>query len=89
MREGEPVFKGKCIMTLEALAAPTFDAAVSIFDFSRSAAEPLVATDRVAPLAGARRDPEPGWASRNPERAMLFLFVTPREGIVADELLAL
>lgn len=74
-------------MTLEALAVPTLDAADSIFDFSRPPAEPLV--DSVASLAAARRDPEAGWSARNPDRALLFLFVTPRVGTVVDELLAL
>ncbi|HLL30227.1 MAG TPA: hypothetical protein VK403_04445 [Allosphingosinicella sp.] len=34
-------------------------------------------------------DPEAGWASRNPDRAMLFLFVTPRECGALEELMAL
>ena len=34
-------------------------------------------------------DPEAGWASRNPDRAMLFLFVTPRDCGALDELMAL
>jgi hypothetical protein len=34
-------------------------------------------------------DPEPGWALRNPSRAMLFLFVSPRDCAAVDELLAL
>jgi hypothetical protein len=34
-------------------------------------------------------DPEAGWASANPDRAMLFLFVSPRECAVVDELMAL
>jgi hypothetical protein len=34
-------------------------------------------------------DPEPGWARRNPARAMLFLFVTPRDCGAAEELMAL
>lgn len=34
-------------------------------------------------------DPEAGWASRNPERAMAFLFVSPRDCGAVDELLAL
>ena len=34
-------------------------------------------------------DPEAGWAGRNPERAMLFLFVTPRECGAVEELMAL
>ena len=73
-------------MTLEALAAPTLDAADSIFDFSRNAAPAPANQD--APLAAHRPAPEPGWATRNPEAAMLFLFLTPRDGLVADELLA-
>jgi hypothetical protein len=34
-------------------------------------------------------DPEAGWASRNPDRAMLFLFVTPRDCGALEELMAL
>jgi hypothetical protein len=34
-------------------------------------------------------DPESGWATRNPERAMLFLFVSPRDCAAVDELIAL
>ena len=34
-------------------------------------------------------DPEAGWAVRNPSRAMLFLFVSPRDCGAVDELLAL
>lgn len=34
-------------------------------------------------------DPEMGWATRNPERAMLFLFVSPRDCAAVDELMAL
>jgi hypothetical protein len=33
-------------------------------------------------------DPEAGWASRNPDRAMLFLFVTPRACGAFEELMA-
>ena len=35
------------------------------------------------------RDPDAGCASRNPDRAMLFLFVTPRDCGALDELMAL
>ena len=78
-------------MTLEAFAAPVLDAdAGPIFDFSRHAAPFAPApADATVALGGDRPDPEPGWATRNPERAMLFLFLTPRDGLVADELLAL
>lgn len=34
-------------------------------------------------------DPEAGWASRNPDRAMLFLYVSPRECGALEELMAL
>ena len=77
-------------MTLETLAVPTFDDADSIFDFSRSTAGPARApANQDLPLGARRADPEAGWATRNPDQAMLFLFVTPREGAVVEELLAL
>ena len=34
-------------------------------------------------------DPEAGWAARNPDRAMLFLYVTPRACGALEELMAL
>ena len=34
-------------------------------------------------------DPEAGWASRNPARTMLFLFVSPRDCGAVEELIAL
>jgi hypothetical protein len=34
-------------------------------------------------------DPEAGWASRNPDRAMLFLYVSPRQCGALEELMAL
>ena len=33
-------------------------------------------------------EPETGWASRNPARAMALLFVNPRDCAMVDELLA-
>jgi hypothetical protein len=33
-------------------------------------------------------DPEAGWATRNPDRAMLFLFVSPRPCGALEELIA-
>ena len=74
-------------MTLDALAAQAFDAADAIFDFSRSAAP--VPANQDSPLGADRADPEPGWATRNPDQAMLFLFLTPRDGQLVDELFAL
>jgi hypothetical protein len=34
-------------------------------------------------------DPQAGWAFRNPNRAMAFLFVSPRDCAAIDELMAL
>jgi hypothetical protein len=34
-------------------------------------------------------DPEPGWATRNPDRALAFLFVSPRPCSAIDELMRL
>jgi hypothetical protein len=34
-------------------------------------------------------DPEAGWAARNPDRAALFLFVSPRDCGALEELMAL
>jgi hypothetical protein len=33
-------------------------------------------------------DPEAGWAQRNPDRALLFLFVSPRACGALEELMA-
>ena len=65
-------------MTLEAATALAFD----------------IAHDELAPAPRAMfpandpADPEAGWAARNPERAMLFLFVSPRDCAAVDELMA-
>ncbi len=44
-----------------------------------------------APAADFRTpaDPQAGWASRNPDRALLFLFVSPRDCGALEELMAL
>jgi hypothetical protein len=44
-----------------------------------------------APAADFRTpaNPEAGWAARNPDRAMLFLFVSPRDCGAVEELMAL
>ena len=73
-------------MIFEAQAATTFENSDSVFDFSRPS--PAQSANE-ARLIADRADPEPGWATRNPGRAMLFLFVTPRDGQLVDELLAL
>ena len=46
----------------------------------------------IAPAAADFRtpvDPGAGWASRNPDRALLFLFVSPRDCGALEELMAL
>ena len=40
-----------------------------------------------SPLA-AGGEPEAGWAARNPDHAMLLLFVNPRDCAMVDELMA-
>lgn len=61
-----------------------FDArtAAALADFATFAA-PSVADFRTP------ADPEAGWASRNPDRALLFLFVSPRDCGALEELMAL
>lgn len=68
-------------MTFEAATALAFDAAHDEFF-----AAPTLAL-RTLP-ANDPADPEAGWAARNPERAMIFLFVTPRDCAAVDELMA-
>ncbi len=69
-------------MTFEAGSA-AFAADVETFaDLPRPALVPALPANDPA-------DPEAGWATRNPERAMLFLFVSPRDCGAVDELLAL
>jgi len=57
-----------------------FDAAASAETLNETA----VSADFRTPA-----DPEAGWASRNPERAMLFLYVSPRDCGAVEELMAL
>jgi len=62
-----------------------------MFDARTAAAHADFDTNLVAPAAnfGTPADPEAGWASRNPDRALLFLFVSPRECGALEELMAL
>jgi hypothetical protein len=62
-----------------------------MFD-ARTAAAHADFESLIAPAAADFRtpaDPEAGWAGRNPDRAMLFLFVTPRDCGALEELMAL
>ena len=70
-----------------ALAGPALliglNAGVVALGFEAPAARPsFPAHDEVA-------DPEAGWATRNPSRALAFLFVSPRDCGALDELMAL
>ena len=62
-----------------------------MFDARSAATEAYIDRDAALPHAHFRppADPEAGWAARNPDRAMLFLFVSPRDCGALDELMAL
>ncbi|MEA3017223.1 MAG: hypothetical protein QOI38_1945 [Sphingomonadales bacterium] len=62
-----------------------------MFDSRSSATEMLIDAAAALPHADFRTpaEPEAGWAARNPDRAMLFLFVSPRDCGALDELMAL
>ncbi|HEX4735972.1 MAG TPA: hypothetical protein VH331_00250 [Allosphingosinicella sp.] len=62
----------------------TYEAQQAAFDADVENADSSTAADFRTPA-----DPEAGWARRNPERAMVFLFVTPRECGAVEELMAL
>lgn len=70
-------------MTFEAGSA-AFAEAVETFADLTVPAQPFATLPANDPA-----DPEAGWATRNPNRAMLFLFVSPRDCGAVDELLAL
>jgi hypothetical protein len=69
----------------------TFEAGSAAFalDVETFADFAAPAATRPALPANDPADPEAGWATRNPNRAMLFLFVSPRDCGAVDELLAL
>lgn len=71
-------------LVLDAADSVTEESATRPFLFANAAPAraPLPQHENVA-------DPEAGWASRNPQRAMAFLFVSPRDCGALDELLAL
>lgn len=62
-----------------------------MFEAYTSTTERLIDADAALPHADFRTpaDPEAGWAARNADRAMLFLFVSPRDCGALDELMAL
>ena len=70
-------------MTFEVGSAAFAEVVETFADFA-AAARPVATLPANDPA-----DPEAGWATRNPDRAMLFLFVSPRDCAAVDELLAL
>jgi hypothetical protein len=50
--------------------------------------EPMPARRPLFPAAENVADPAPGWATRHPDRALAFLFVSPRDCAALDELMA-
>jgi len=62
-----------------------------MFDARTDSTEMLIDADAALPHADFRTpaDPAAGWAARNPDRAMLFLFISPRDCGALDELMAL
>jgi hypothetical protein len=69
-------------MSFQAIAAAAPADAQTFSAFAPAAIKPAFPANDPA-------DPETGWATRNPERALLFLFVSPRDCGAVDELIAL
>ena len=70
-------------MTLEASSAAL------VADVETYPSFPAPAAMRPSLPANDPADPETGWAMRNPDKAMLFLFVSPRDCSAVAELLAI
>jgi hypothetical protein len=69
-------------MTFEAHAAAFADD-MDIFAQPVAAPSAFAFAPRAVPA-----EPEAGWATRNPDRALLLLFVDPRDCAMVDELMA-
>jgi hypothetical protein len=79
---GAPHRQEEEAMTFVAPAAAFADAVEFEFD-ALAAFRPAVAAQREP------ADPEAGWATRNPAKALAFLYVSPRDCGALDELMAL
>jgi hypothetical protein len=69
----------------------TFEAQASAFatDDVGNFAEPIRSAEILRfPTRTGAAEPEAGWATRNPARAMALLFVDPRDCAMVDELMA-
>ena len=71
--------------------ATLFKRTKPMFDASAGTTEALIDRNAALPHADFRTptDPEAGWAARNPDRALVFLYVSPRACGALDELMAL
>lgn len=69
----------------------TFEAHAALAADMEFAVEPPAVQERRAffPAHEHVADPAPGWATRHPDRALAFLFVSPRDCSAVDELMAL
>ena len=68
----------------------TFDVQSTAFAADMDiAVEPRAERPRILPAHADVADPEPGWATRNPDKAMAFLLVSPRDCEAVDEIMAL
>jgi hypothetical protein len=72
-------------MTFEAHAALAADMEFAV----ESAGQPIQERRAFFPAHEHVADPAPGWATRHPDRALAFLFVSPRDCAALDELMAL
>ena len=68
----------------------TFEAHAAAFAVDMEfAAEPANDRSVFFPAHADVADPAPGWATHHPDRALAFLFVSPRDCAALDELMAL
>jgi hypothetical protein len=72
------------VIPLQEVASMTFEAQAAV-----SGAEVEIHLSEVSADFRTPGDPEAGWATRNPDQALLFLFVSPRACGAAEELMAL
>ena len=77
-------------MTFDMLSAAfAADVEIAVEATIAPATAPRAEPSPMLPAHAEVADPEPGWATRNPDRARAFLFVSPRDCSAVDELLAL
>jgi hypothetical protein len=72
------------VIPLQEVASMTFETQAAV-----SGAEVEIHSSALSADFRTPADPEAGWATGNPDRALLFLFVSPRACGAAEELMAL